>query len=247
MRACLNANHLKLIAIAAMTVDHAADLLYPGFPAQPAPILLHIVGRLTAPIMWFFLCEGFFHTKNFGRYLTRMFLLAFVSHFAYCFAFGIDVVPFRGGSPLNQTSVIWPLAWALVALWAIHDGGALRKWQRTGLAVASYFAAFPGDWSSIAVLAVTEMYPHRGALERQIAGMMKWVLLYAAVSFLFVSRVYGVVCLFAGLVYFPLRLYNGERGRTGWLRWLFYAYYPAHLVLVGMIRLAVYGDVPLLF
>ena len=28
----LNSNHLKIIAIIAMTIDHVADLLYPGMP-----------------------------------------------------------------------------------------------------------------------------------------------------------------------------------------------------------------------
>lgn len=59
----LNSNHLKLIAIIAMTIDHITDLIYPGFPAVPTAILLHIVGRLTAPIMWFFICEGYYHTQ----------------------------------------------------------------------------------------------------------------------------------------------------------------------------------------
>ena len=44
----LNANHLKLIAIIAMTIDHVSDLIYPGFPAEPGAMALHIVGRLTA-------------------------------------------------------------------------------------------------------------------------------------------------------------------------------------------------------
>ena len=30
----LNANHLKLIVIIAMTIDHVCDLIYPGFPAE---------------------------------------------------------------------------------------------------------------------------------------------------------------------------------------------------------------------
>ena len=34
----LNANHLKLIAIIAMTIDHVCDLIYPGFPAEPGAI-----------------------------------------------------------------------------------------------------------------------------------------------------------------------------------------------------------------
>ena len=119
MKQNLNANHLKLIAILAMTVDHAADLIFPGFPADPAAIALHTVGRLTAPIMWFFICEGFYYTKNLRKYLLRMFTFAFISHFAYCFAFGIRIVPLSGGI-FNQTSVIWPLSWALVALWLMN-------------------------------------------------------------------------------------------------------------------------------
>lgn len=89
-----NANHLKMIAIAAMTVDHIADLIYPGFPNDPVAIALHIFGRLTAPIMWFFVCEGFFYTRNLKKYMMRMLSFAIISHFAYCFAFGIDFIPF---------------------------------------------------------------------------------------------------------------------------------------------------------
>ena len=66
----LNSNHLKLIAIIAMTIDHIADLLYPGMPNLIVPNILHIIGRLTAPIMFFFICEGYHHTKNLKKYLN---------------------------------------------------------------------------------------------------------------------------------------------------------------------------------
>ena len=59
-----NSNHLKLIAIIAMTIDHIADLIYPGMQNNIISIILHIIGRLTAPIMFFFICEGFYYTKN---------------------------------------------------------------------------------------------------------------------------------------------------------------------------------------
>ena len=68
----LNANHVKLIAIIAMTIDHVCDLIYPGFPAEPGVMALHIVGRLTAPIMWFFVCEGYYYTHDVKRYMLRM-------------------------------------------------------------------------------------------------------------------------------------------------------------------------------
>lgn len=45
----LNGNQLKLIAITAMTIDHLAWTLWPGYSHNPAAIACHIMGRLTAP------------------------------------------------------------------------------------------------------------------------------------------------------------------------------------------------------
>lgn len=49
----LDANQLKLIAIVAMTVDHIAWLLFPGYAAGAVPIVMHIIGRITCPVMCF--------------------------------------------------------------------------------------------------------------------------------------------------------------------------------------------------
>lgn len=242
----LNTNHLKLIAIIAMTVDHAADLLFPGFPADPLAIALHTVGRLTAPIMWFFICEGFYYTKNLRKYLLRMFSFAILSHFAYCFAFGIDPVPFSSGI-FNQTSVIWPLSWAIVALWVLNKATMLKNWQKALLLILIDLITFPSDWSCIAVMAIVFMYDNRGNLKKQMGSMMLWVIVYAAISFFFVHKVYGLVQLGVVLVYPLLKQYNGQKGTAKWMKWFFYLYYPAHLIVVGLIRLAVYGDIPLLF
>lgn len=246
MNKVLNSNHLKLIAIIAMTLDHAADLLFPGFPAEPVAVLLHAIGRLTAPIMWFFLCEGFFHTRNLGKYLARMFFFAIVSHFAYCFAFGIPAVPFTSGI-FNQTSVIWSLSWALVALWVLNSSNTWKQWQKTLLLLLICAITFPADWSCIAVMAVVCMYDHRSDLKKQTAWMMIWVAVYAVVSFFFVDRVYAPVQLCVIFVYPILKQYNGKKGSAGWMKWLFYIYYPAHLILVGLLRLALYGNILLLF
>ena len=55
-------NKLKYIAIIAMTIDHIAWLFVPS--SSIAFYVLHIIGRLTAPIMAYFIAEGFFHTSN---------------------------------------------------------------------------------------------------------------------------------------------------------------------------------------
>ena len=47
---------------------------------------MHIIGRLTCPIMCYFIAEGFHYTRSKARYAGRLLLLAVVSHFAYLFA-----------------------------------------------------------------------------------------------------------------------------------------------------------------
>lgn len=112
----LNSNHLIIMAIIAMTIDHVTDLIYPSFPAQPLPIALHIIGRLTAPIMWFFIAEGYHYTRNTKKYMFRLGIFAIISHFAYCFAFGLNFIPFKTGV-FNQTSVMYPLFVSVLVLW----------------------------------------------------------------------------------------------------------------------------------
>lgn len=242
----LNANHLKLIAIIAMTIDHVCDLVYPGFPAKPQAIGLHIVGRLTAPIMWFFVCEGYYYTHNVKKYMLRMGIFALISHFAYCFAFGINMVPFSTGF-FNQTSVMYPLFVAILVMWMKDSDLQMKNWVKKVLIAVLILSAFPADWSCIAVLAILEMYKKRGNLRAQMKEMFLFVAIYSAVSFLFVSKGYALVQIGVLLVYPVLMLYNGEKGTAKWMKWFFYLYYPLHLILIGVLRICIYGDISLLF
>jgi len=99
----------------------------------------------------------------------------------------------------------------------------------------------------IAILAILQINKYRGNLSKQMISMMGWVMIYAIVSFFFVSKAYGVICLGVILVYPFLRMYNGERGKAKWLKWFFYIYYPLHLIILGILRIYLYGaDVSLL-
>lgn len=246
MQLRLNANHLKLIAIIAMTIDHVADLIYPGLPAEPAAMAIHIVGRLTAPIMWFFVCEGYYYTHNVKRYMLRMGIFAVISHFAYCFAFGINPIPFSAGV-FNQTSVMYPLFVAILILWIQDNSLTMKNWVKNILIFILVWSAFPADWSCIAVLAILEMHKKRGNLKAQMREIFLYVALYAVVSFFFVSKVYALVQAGVLLVYPVLKLYNGEKGKAKWMKWFFYLYYPVHLIVIGVLRICIYGDVNLLF
>ena len=162
----LNANHLKMIAILAMTIDHICDLAYPGFPAAPVAIGLHIIGRLTAPIMWFFVSEGYYYTRNVKKYMLRMGIFALISHFAYCFAFGINMIPFSTGV-FNQTSVMYPLFIAIVVMWMQDNALPMKNWVKNVLVILLILSTFPADWSCIAVFAILGMHKNRGDLKNR--------------------------------------------------------------------------------
>ena len=235
MQEGLSSNQLKTVAIIAMTIDHLAWTLAPGYCTAWWVIAAHIVGRLTAPIMWFFIAEGYFHTRNLKRYMLRLFGLAIVSHFAYNFCFGIPLIPFRT-SVFNQTSIAWSLAWGLVLLW-LFDRPNTSPWIQRISIVFVCVITFPCDWSCIAAIAVLFMGANRGNFKSQMAWMMVWTFVYALVYFFFLDRVYALVQLFTVLSIPLLKQYNGHRGQWRAMGKFFYGYYPIHLIFCGLLRI----------
>ena len=143
----------------AMTLDHAASVTWPDYPTDWWILLIHVIGRLAAPIFWFFVAEGWHYTRNRGKYAGRLFLFAIVGHFAYNFAFGIPFLPFQT-SVFNQTSVLWALFLGTGALY-VNEHERWKQWQKTLAILAITILAFPADWSSIAVLAILQLSQHR--------------------------------------------------------------------------------------
>lgn len=235
----LNANQLKLIAIVAMTLDHLIWTIRPGYATDWWVVLCHVIGRLTAPIMWFFIAEGYHYTHDIKKYAKRLFVLAVISHFAYNFCFGISFIPFQT-SVFNQTGVVWSLAWGLMLLY-VNDSTNLKPWQKTIFVIFVCIITFPSDWSCIASMAILFIGTNRGNFKKQMEWMMIWTFVYAAVYFLFIDRLYAVIQLGTCLTIPLLRLYNGERGSWKGMGRLFYAYYPAHLFLCGIIRILLWG------
>ena len=239
----LTGDALKLLAILAMTLDHIAWLLFPGYPAQAMPLTMHIIGRLTCPIMCYFIAEGYYHTRDLNRYTLRLFVFAVISHFAYIFASNDfsgwrSFIPLSGGDVLNQTSVMWSLAWGLVMLRAANSD-KLSAAGKTLVIILICLVSFPSDWSCIASLCVLAFGTNRGELKKQAFWLVFYVAIYAAVYFFAIDRVYGLLQMGVVLALPVIRLYNGQRGRSQSvsrvMKWLFYVYYPLHLFVIGLI------------
>lgn len=247
MKKGLNSNTLKTIAVIAMTVDHIAWLLFPNYPHEFLPVLLHIIGRLTCPIMCYFIAEGYHYTRDVRKYTVRLFVFALISHFAYIFASAdyVDIksfIPFYYGNILNQTSVIWSLAWGLVMLRIANSEKIQKQWVKTLLVLLICVVTFPSDWSCIASLCILAFGTNRGNLKAQSMWLVIYVALYSAVYCFAIDRVYGLVQMGVVLAIPFIKLYNGKRGKdpriNKFMKWLFYIYYPLHLAILGSVQLA---------
>lgn len=219
MKKGLNSNALKMIAIIAITIDHITWLVFPDYPHEVLPVILHTIGRLTCPIMCYFIAEGYHYTKNIRKYTCRLFVFAVISHFAYIFASADFVdwksfIPFYYGNILNQTSVIWPLAWGLVMLRIVNSEKIPKQWVKTVLILLICLVTFPSDWSCIASLCILAFGTNRGKLRTQSMWLIIYVAIYATVYCFAIDRVYGLVQMGVVLAIPFIKLYNGERGKT---------------------------------
>lgn len=245
MKKTLNSNAIKVIAIIAMTLDHIAWMLFPGYPKEVIPLVLHIIGRITCPIMCYFIAEGYHYTKNINEYTKRLFLFAIISHFAYVFASANFVdwksfIPFYYGSVLNQTSVMWSLAWGLVMLRVVNSQRIKQDSVKTLLVILICLLSFPSDWSCIASLCILAFGTNRGNFKAQMLWMTFYVTIYAAVYFFAIDKIYGLLQM-AVIAAIPIiMMYNGQRGSNHRvnciMKWLFYIYYPLHLFIIGWLQ-----------
>lgn len=240
----LNSNQLKLIAIIAMTVDHIAWAMFDGYPSALLPLVMHIIGRLTCPIMCYFIAEGYHYTRNINKYTFRLFAFAFVSHFAYIFASNDFVdfksfIPFYYGNFLNQTSVMWSLAWGLVML-RIADSKNIKSIYKVLLVILICIITLPSDWSCIAALCIMAIGTNRGDFRKQMSWMIFYVALYSMVYFFAIDKVYGVLQMGVVLSIPVIAMYNGKRGKNPkinkFMKWFFYIFYPVHLFVIGLIN-----------
>jgi len=246
----LSSDMIKIIAIIAMSIDHTAWIFFPGFSGEVPAVIMHIIGRLTAPIMLFFVAEGYYHTSNIKKYIFRLFVFAIISHFAFMFAFTYDKhLTFSSFIPLkehyfefDQTSIIWTLMLGLISL-AIYKNKTLfvKNRKKYILIFIIILAAFPADWSSAGALAILFMGINHGNFRKQMLSLVLCIAVYAVMYSIMRNNfenggMYGSIQMMIILAIPILYQYNVRIGNSKILKWLFYIYYPLHLTVLGFIR-----------
>lgn len=227
----LSGNALKIIAAVSMLIDHIGFIFYPNDD------LFRILGRLAFPIFSFFIAVGCKYTKNPLRYFLQLALLGIgFQAAAYSFTSSVNIFITFSFSiliilPLNmlktaifkQKSVLKALLWAVV----------------TALSVAICYAfcqKFNVDYGFagclVPVAASIFMLPK--GLENTPAKKFEKLplqVLMTGIAILYVWHTFKWVHLYSLLSLPLLLLYSGKRGKLP-LKYFFYVFYPAHLVLL---------------
>ena len=226
----LDGTTLKIIAMISMVFDHVGDMFFPGV------MWPRMIGRLAMPIFSFFIAEGFAHTRDKKKYLGRLGLFALISEIPFDLAFDG-----RLGLGHQNIMLTFFLAGSALLLFDRIRGGDGPEGERIPvgktvlgvLAVAGIAALallLRADYTVFAVVAVFLFYVLRQKHPLLRSGV--------GVAFLALTRTMGYYVA-TGFSFIPLALYNGQKGKG--LKWLFYAFYPGHLLGLAAIRYFLLG------
>ncbi len=245
MKKGLNAFELKLIAAAAMLINHLSHIvvLLPINHSVMNMLIvpMNIIGKLTIPIMCFFVAEGYFHTSNLKKYLQRMFIFAAVSQVPfYLFESYLPSSFSMFIGDFIYLNAIFSLAMGLLALTVRHSE-RLHPAVKIAVIAVIVFLTRTADWRVFAVLWILAFAEFRGDFKKQAAA---FVILSAVRVFIYyvlpsadIMTVVSQSCTAAALV--PLYFYNGRQGPK--TKYGFYIFYPAHLLVLAVIKFIILG------
>lgn len=215
----MSGNTLKLIAAAAMLLDHMGLLLFPGEE------IFRILGRLALPIYAYMIAEGCKYTRSRRRYLGGILVLAAACQAVYYIADGTWYL-----------SVLFTFSAAILTIYALQNLKRSPSLGR-GLVLAGVVA---GIW--LLNRAVTVDYGFWGCMLPVFPAVFQdtpWDKKEVHVAMLGL----GLVALWLAiggwqlwsLAAVPLLLlYSGKRGKWK-LKYFFYIFYPAHLAALQVV------------
>lgn len=225
----LNRDVIKYIATFTMVLNHIGIVfLMPGTFLRE---LLVDIGYFTAPVMCYFLVEGYYHTHSRIRYAGRLLLFAVLAQIPYTLMFQTTV--------LNMLFTLF-FCFLLLEVKARIQSPFFR-W--TGYLILIFLTGFC-DWPTMAAV-YTLLFAYAYGSDKKMwrAFLISWVvfafmmltgnmLYYSPGMTVLVTAgsVLGAIPAAVVLMCF----YNGKRAARGktFSKWFFYLFYPLHLLAI---------------
>ena len=221
----LTNNQLKIIAMVSMALDHIGLLFFPDVA------IFRILGRIAFPIFAYMIAEGCRYTKNRAKYLGMIAGMGFVFQIVYFVAmqslyqgilvtFSLAIIAVYSIDGIVKSKKIWGRLAALVGLAFV----AACVFVLPTLLTGTDFDIDYGVWGILLPILVYFMPNHPWKV-----GAASLLLLARAIYY---TVIVPIPLQWWSLLTVPLlALYNGERGKAK-MKYVFYIFYPAHLVIL---------------
>ena len=251
-------NVLKWVAIAAMLIDHTAAVMGGWLPPLCSG-LMRDVGRIAFPIFAYGIAQGCVYTHSARRYLGRLLLFAVLSEIPYQLALG------DGSLGFGLFNVFFTLlagaACCQIVKFCRSKG---KRWAWAAVipvgAIVLLCEMQHTDYGGFGVLGIVLPYLFWESKPARIIALGSVVaLIYIVVNHFqgFSMPLYWIYApenvgsmvretLFALAGVGLIALYNGQPGsKRG--KWVFYIFYPAHLLALYLIHAAMgFAFIPVL-
>lgn len=226
---------MKLIACALMLIDHIGYYLF------PSAIAWRIVGRLAFPLFAFFVAEGCRYTRNKPKRLLTIFGVGVLCEVLYILRYG----HYDGNVFFTFTlSVVLIFLWQAVKLQMVKNPWvsviSIAAYGVLLCGVFEFVRSVPveyGFFGVVAPLAAAAFDYKDGEAPRFMKRLdcRPIKLLMFGIALLMLSLRLGGVQGWCLLSLPLLMLYNGKAG-THKLKYGFYVFYPAHLIVLEIVR-----------
>lgn len=223
----LSTRMLKLIAMLTMLVDHIGLLFF------PEDVAFRIVGRIAMPLFAYGIAQGYWYTRQHGttnRYLCRIAVLFLISQIPY------NLVQYQAGLALNfNICASWVLG--ITALTILDS--RLHYILKTLLLIL-LIVAITGTWLDYSFLAVSLVVAF--SLKFRCQKGPDIALCFAGALVILFSLLYSNYIELCALAAIPILLVVGKNqaGRRPDFRipkWVGYAFYPLHLILLSALSI----------
>ena len=259
-------DHLTLTCLEIATNEEHTRIMY-TFPA--GKMLDQIgrgIGRFAFPVFCFLIVEGFIYTRNRWNYLIRLLIFAAIAHVP----FNLMAFPYserRHTDTIFTLAAGYVLIWCITELSRLLP----EKYRPVPAAVRSRGGGpdkgagtapvkLPAQIDYLAVRAILFLAPS-AVLTYGICRLAKWggfdysyggVLCILILYLFYRARDFSLVAAWLWLTYYNssellaltgfslIRCYNGKRGKQN--KYFFYIFYPGHLLLLYLMRKAVWGN-----
>lgn len=239
----LNRDTVKYIAMATMLLNHIATIFMESGQFWSKVFL--DIGYFTASVMCFFLVEGFQYTHSKKRYATRLALFALLSELPYCLAFTQSgILEFCG---MNMIFTLLLCFLILLALDQLKNAGL-----KTAAVILCIGISLFSDWALLAPIFTLLFVWAKGSRKKAGVAFLLAMVLFGFINFIgglgrfswetnliyTLGSMTGVFLAGLTIVF----LYNGQRSHRAKIfsKWFFYWFYPVHLLILGILRIALF-------